>query len=385
MSSYLDFSASTPCDRRVVEAMLPHFAEQFANPASTLHLPGRQAKKTVDQAREQVAELLGCYPGEIIFTSGASESNNLALLGVARKHAGKRRKLLTTTIEHKAILNLASPLSREGFELIPLPVTSAGRLDLDVLASHLSEDVLLVSVQAANNEIGTCQDIPEITEMAHAVGAYMHTDATQYIGQLPLDVIDWDVDLLSLSGHKLYGPKGVGALFVRGGAAGIPLEPLIYGGGQEWNLRAGTTNVPGVVGLGKAAEITLQEGPQIRQHLQALRSQLLTALSSLPEIRLNGDQLCTLPGVLSLMLPDQAELDSEMLIAHLPDYALSNGSACRTGALEPSYVIQALGHSVQEAYRAVRISLGRTTAFAELEGLVQALQRELNSASAAAR
>lgn len=378
MSVYLDFSASTPCDARVVEAMLPHFTEQFANPASTLHLPGRQAKKAVDHAREQVSELLGCYPSEVIFTSGASESNNLALLGVARKHTGKRRKVITTAIEHKAILNLVTPLAREGFELIPLPVTSTGRLDLDVLASHLSEEVLMVSVQAANNEIGTCQDLAKITEMAHEAGAYMHTDATQYVGQLPLDVIDWDVDLLSFSGHKLYGPKGVGALFVRGGAAGIPLEPLIHGGGQEWNLRAGTTNVPGVVGLGKAAEITLQEGPQIREHLETLRAHLLRGLSDLPEIRLNGDLGFTLPGVVNLMLPERNDLDSEMLIARLPGFAISNGSACRTGALEPSYVIQALGYSVSEAYRAVRVSVGRSTTLAEVEGFLQVLQRELH-------
>ncbi|GEM49184.1 cysteine desulfurase family protein [Deinococcus cellulosilyticus] len=378
MTVYLDFSASTPCDQRVVERMLPFFTEQYANPSSTLHMAGRQAKKAVETAREQVAELLGAFASEIIFTSGASESNNLALLGVARKHTGKRRKILTTTIEHKAILNLAAPLAREGFELIPLPVTRTGRLDLEVLRANLSDEVLMVSVQAANNEIGTLQDIPAIAELAHESGAYMHTDATQYVGQLPLDVIDWDVDLLSLSGHKLYGPKGVGALFIRGGAAGIPIEPLIYGGGQEWNLRSGTTNVPGVVGLGKAAEITRLEGEEIRTHLANLRSHLLFQMHGLG-LKINGDPAHSLPGVVNLMLPD---LDSEVLIAHLANYALSNGSACRTGALEPSYVIQALGYTVQEAYRALRISLGRSTSFQEVEGFVETLKMEVLGRSA---
>lgn len=373
MTSYLDFSASTPCDERVVQAMLPFFTQTFANPASTLHLPGRQAKNAVEQAREQVADLLGAFASEIIFTSGASESNNLALLGVARKHAGKRRKILTTAIEHKAILNLKDPLARAGFELVVLPVTPSGRLDLDVLTSHLNEEVLMVSVQAANNEIGTLQDIPRITEMAHQVGAYMHTDATQHLGQLPLDVIDWDVDLLSLSGHKLYGPKGIGALFVRGGASGIPLEPLIYGGGQEWNLRAGTTNVPGVVGLGTAARIMREEGRAIQQHLLTLRARLLAGLSDLPDLHFHGDPEHTLPGVVNVRLPQ----DSEILIAHLQSYALSNGSACRTGALEPSYVIQALGCSVPEAYRALRISLGRPTSIQAVDSFVQDLKEEL--------
>lgn len=373
MTIYLDFSASTPCDERVVQAMLPFFTQTFANPASTLHLPGRQAKNAVEQAREQVADLLGAFASEIIFTSGASESNNLALLGVARKHTGKRRKILTTAIEHKAILNLKDPLARAGFELVVLPVTPTGRLDLEVLTSHLNDEVLMVSVQAANNEIGTLQDIPRITEMAHQVGAYMHTDATQYIGQLPLDVIDWDVDLLSLSGHKLYGPKGVGVLFVRGGASGIPLEPLIYGGGQEWNLRAGTTNVPGVVGLGMAAQIMREEGRAIQQHLLTLRARLLDGLSDIPDLHFHGDPEHTLPGVVNVRLPQ----DSEILMAHLQSYALSNGSACRTGALEPSYVIQALGCSVPEAYRALRISLGRTTSVKEVDLFVQDMKREV--------
>lgn len=367
MSLYFDYNASSPCDPRVLEQMLPFFTEKYANSGSTVHKAGRVVQKAVDKARAQVADLLGAFPAEVVFTSGATESNNLAVLGAVRAHTGKRRRVLTSALEHKSILALERPLNREGYVLEVLPVDSAGRVAPEVLKSRLRDDVLLVSIQAANNEVGTLQRVAELADAAHAAGALFHTDATQWIGKLPVDVASWDVDFLSLSAHKFYGPKGVGALFVQGGVSAQPLEPLIYGGGQEWALRSGTHNVPGIVGMGHAAELTATELFEESKRLGSLRDELEKGLRrDLPEVRVNGWLEERLPHCSSLTFPG---VDSEALIVQLKDFALSNGAACQSGTIEPSHVLLALGMSRSEAYNTLRVSVGRDTTLADVSAL----------------
>ena len=273
---YLDYNATTPCDPRVVEKMLPFFSEWYGNPATGLHLQGRRAARAVDEAREQVAALIGGQPGEVIFTGGATESNNLAILGLGRANRNtSRTRIVTSAVEHKAVLLPCQKLQEEGYELIVLPVDEQGRVLLDAAEAAIDDKTLLVSVQAANNEVGTLQPIARIAEIAHEHGAIVHCDAAQAVGKIPVDLTadDWQVDLLSISAHKLYGPKGVGALYVRNGLRAHSMEPLQYGGGQEHGLRSGTSNVPGIVGFGEACRICLTElEPGRRPHRQPPRS-----------------------------------------------------------------------------------------------------------------
>ncbi len=361
---YLDYHATTPCDPRVVEAMLPYFTEQFANPSSATHRAGKTAAKAVEQARRQVAELIGAEPKEIIFTSGATESNNLAILGLARHPNNKRRKIVTMAIEHKAVLAPGKHLEKLGFELVVLPVDAVGRVNQAAAREAIDEDTVLVSIQAANNEIGTIQDIPFFAHLAHEHGAYFHTDAAQAVGKIPVDVGEWDVDLLSISAHKLYGPKGVGALFVRGGPYTLPLEPLVYGGGQESDVRPGTMNVPGIVGLGAACALCQAEMADESLRIASLRNQLEELLlAQIPKPQRNGDLEHRLPGNSSLTFPG---VDAEALIANVPDLSLSAGSACTSGAPAPSHVLLAIGLSRQEAQQTVRVGLGRYTTGEEI-------------------
>lgn len=288
---YLDHHATTPCDPRVFEAMQPYFSRMFANPASA-HEAGNEAAQAVELARGQVAALLGGQPHEVVFTSGATESNNLALLGAARRHAnvgGKRRRLITTAIEHKAVLGPLRHLVEHDWDIVILPVDRMGVIDLEATERIINEDTLLVSIQAANHEIGTLQPVREVARLAHAHGALMHCDAAQAVGRVPLDVEDLGVDLLSLSGHKLYAPKGIGALWVRGGPRRLPLEPLCFGGGQEDGLRPGTLPVPLIVGLGAACDLSRILLPGESQSIEALRDELERQLcTSLPSISRNG-------------------------------------------------------------------------------------------------
>lgn len=361
---YLDYHATTPCDPRVVEAMLPYFTEQFANPSSATHRPGRTAAKAVEQARRQVAELIGAEPMEIIFTSGATESNNLAILGLARHPNNKQRKIVTTAIEHKAVLSPGKHLEKLGFDLVVLPVDAVGRVDQAAAREAIDENTLIVSIQAANNEIGTIQDIPFFAQLAHEHGAYFHTDAAQAVGKIPVDVAQWEVDLLSISAHKLYGPKGVGALFVRGGPYALPLEPLVYGGGQESDVRPGTMNVPGIVGLGAACALCQAEMTEESPRVTALRDQFeALLLAQIPNLHRNGDLEHRLPGNCSLTFPG---VDAEALIANLPELSLSAGSACTSGTPAPSHVLLAIGLSRQEAQQTVRVGLGRYTTEEEI-------------------
>ena len=357
---YLDHHATTPCDLRVLDAMMPFFSAVYANPSSS-HPAGQRAKTAVGRAREQVASLIGAYPAEIIFTSGATESNNLAILGTVRalKDKTERRRLVTTRLEHKAVLEPLQLLEKEGFELVYLPIEDTGRVRLREAAQLISEDTLLVSVQTANNEIGTIQPLVELAALVREVGAIFHTDAAQAIGKIPIDVDELDVDMLSLSAHKLYGPKGVGALYIRGGVKGLPLSPLWVGGGQESGIRSGTLNVPGIVGLGEACELCeslmLEEAMRLTEVRDGFEAGLLERI---PDLKLNGDLSNRLPHNSSLTFP---AVDAEALIINVPELVLSTGSACTSGALEPSYVLQAIGLSREAGYRTLRVGIGRST------------------------
>jgi cysteine desulfurase len=356
---YLDYHATTPCDPRVVEAMLPHFGEAYGNPSSSVHAAGREAAEAVESARARVAGLIGAYEGEIVFTGGATEANNLAILGLARGAGGDRRRIVTSAIEHKAVLGPCRELEKQGFEVIVLPVDELGWVNLDAAKEAITENTLLVSVQAASNEIGTIQPVAQISQLAHERGALFHCDAAQAVGKVPVDVVDWDVDLLSISAHKLYGPKGVGALYVRGGAYALPLAPLMIGGGQERGLRAGTLNVPGIVGFGIACEVCRQLMPEESIRIAALRDHLEEGLlKAVPSMKRNGDLDNRLPGNSSLTFPG---IDAESLILNTLDLAISTGSACTSGAPEPSHVLLAIGLDRNEARHTIRVGVGRFT------------------------
>lgn len=363
---YLDYNATTPVDSRVLEAMLPYFSQVYGNPANGLHRQGRLAAQAVDVAREQVAELIGGRPHELVFTAGATESNNLAIIGLARGVTeGHRRRIVTTAVEHKAVLAPYQRLASEGWEVVLLPVDRDGVVDMTAAESAITEDTLLVSIQAANNEIGTIQPVAQVATIAHQRGALVHCDAAQAVGKVPVDVAALGVDLLSASAHKLYGPKGIGMLYVRGGARGVPLEPVSLGGGQEAGLRSGTSNVPGIVGFGAACEAgrddLLGEGKRIR----TLRDALERALSiRVPGLRINGANAERLPNTSSLIFPD---VEADVLLLNLPLLMLGTGSACTSGAIEPSHVLQAMGLSREDAYATVRVSLGRFTTGKEVE------------------
>lgn len=385
---YLDHHASTPCDPRVLEEMLPYFLDTFANPASSIHRAGRKAANAVEAARARVASAINAEPGEIIFTSGATESNNLAIIGASTTALEDRRRVFASAIEHKSVIASCHALSSRGFVFRTIPVDGDGLLDLGALAEAVNDETFLVSVQAANNEIGTIQPVRAVVQIAHAAGALVHCDAAQALGRIPVDVGDWGIDLLSLSGHKCYGPKGIGALYVRGGAKNAPLEPLLHGGGQEHDIRSGTLNVPGIVGLGIAAEIAAMECEAEAKRVEQLRDWLeAQILGGVPQARRNGSATSRVAGNSSITFPG---VEAEVLIANLPELYLSTGSACTSGAPEPSHVLTAIGVSREAAYQTVRIGLGRFTTSDELTHsisrlvpLVQTILRDLTAGSGA--
>lgn len=361
---YLDYNATTPVDSRVLAAMLPYFSEVYGNPANGLHRQGRLAARAVDEARQQVAGLLGAQPHEIVFTAGATESNNLAIDGLTRRAnpsspTGPRRRIVTTAVEHKAVLEPCRRLGREGWDVVVLPVDRDGVVDLTAAAEAIDDNTLLVSVQAANNEVGTIQPVTAVAALAHTHGALFHCDAAQAVGKVAVDVGALDADLLSASGHKLYGPKGIGLLYVRGGPRRLPLEPVSLGGGQEAGLRAGTSNVPGIVGFGEACSLAkgmLQEEGARQATLRDRLEDML--IEGVPGLVINGRAAARLPNTSSLTFPST---DADALLLNLPDLMLATGSACTTGAVEPSHVLQAMGVSREAAYGTVRVSLGRNT------------------------
>lgn len=368
---YLDNHATTPCDPRVVEAMLPWFTEKFGNPHSLTHAYGREAEQAVERARAQLADLIGADPREIIFTSGATEANNMAVKGAARFHRefGKDA-VVTLTTEHKCVLESAKTLARDGFRVAVLPVGRDGLVDLDVLAGAIDDKTAIVSVMAAHNEIGVIQPIKENAALAHAKGALFHTDAAQAVGKIATNVTDLGVDLMSISGHKIYGPKGIGALYLRRRPR-ARIEPLFDGGGQERGMRSGTLPVPLIVGLGQAAALAKSEMAGEAQRLLALRSRFLSGLrAKIPGLVINGHLERRLPGNLNLSLPGLKAID---LIAACPSLALSTGSACTAAEVEPSYVLRALGVSEDLAAASLRIGLGRFTTATEVDFAVDAM------------
>ena len=362
---YLDNQATTPCDPRVLNLMLPWFTERFGNPHSAEHGMGHEAEAAVDTARAQVAALIGADPREIVLTSGATEANNLAIKGAARHAASMgdlRRRVITAATEHKCVLESVKDLAAEGFDPVVLPVDHDGLLDLNALAEALAVPTLLVSIMAVNNETGVVQDIAAIAALAHASGALFHTDAAQAVGKIPLDMAAMGVDLLSLSGHKLYGPKGIGALYVRRRPR-VRLQPLFSGGGQERGLRSGTVPTPLAVGLGEACRLAGLEMAEESVRLAGLRNRLLDGLRGRIEVHMNGSTARRIPGNLNLVFPLPA-LD---LIRAIPELCVSTGSACSSAALEPSYVLRAMGLDDAAAVRTLRIGLGRFTSAADVD------------------
>jgi cysteine desulfurase len=361
---YLDHHATTPVDTRVLEAMLPFFTEKFGNASSRQHRFGWDANNAVERARKQVAQLIGAGTKEIVFTSGATEANNLAIKGAARQATGDRDHLVTVVTEHQAVLDPIARLEAEGWHVTVMPVKRDGLVDVDAVADAITPRTLLVSVMAANNEIGVLQPIAQIAAAARAKGALMHTDAVQAAGKVPFDVEALDVDFASLSAHKFYGPKGVGALYVRrrpGGRALLAAQ--IDGGAQERGMRSGTLNVPGIVGFGMAAEIARHEMPGEAKRTEALRNRLLEHLQSTTDgMTMNGAMEARLPGNLNVSFDG---VDGEALLVSLDDIAVSSGAACTQA--EPSHVLMALGHSKERALASLRFGIGRQTTTAEID------------------
>ena len=354
---YMDYHATTPCDPRVFAAMQPYFTDVFGNAASRNHSFGWQAEEAVEKARKQIADLIGATAKEIVFTGGATESNNLALKGVAEMYAEKGNHIITAATEHKAILDTCKRLEKHGVRVTYLPVQANGLIDLDMLKESITPKTILVSIMYANNEIGVIQPIAEIAKIARERGVLVHTDAVQAVGKVPVNVLKDNIDLLSLSGHKIYGPKGVGALYVRRRNPRVQLTAQMDGGGHERGMRSGTLNVPGIVGLGEACAIAKAEMPEESRRMAYLRDKLKDKLmSELDEVFINGTMEHRLPNNLNISF---AYVEGESLLMGINDVAVSSGSACTSATLEPSYVLKALGAGDDLAHSSIRFGLGR--------------------------
>jgi cysteine desulfurase len=386
---YMDYQATTPVDPRVLEAMLPYFTDIFGNAASRTHGFGWEAESAVERGRQQIADLIGAKAKEIIFTSGATESDNLAIRGVVDFYREKGNHVVTQTTEHKAVLDTCRALEREGkAEVTYLPVDATGRVDPDDVRKAITDRTVLVSIMYANNEIGTVQPIEEIGRVTRERGVFFHCDAVQAAGKLPLDVDGLHLDLASLSAHKMYGPKGVGALYVRSKGPRVRLTPMIYGGGHERGMRSGTLNVPGIVGFGAACELSARSMADESQRTLALRERMRTALfEQLDEIYLNGHPVHRLPGNLNVSF---AYVEGESLLMGLngsvhpiatsatqPAIAVSSGSACTSATLEPSYVLKALGVGDDLAHTSIRFGFGRFTTEDEVDYVVDRVVQEV--------
>jgi len=374
---YLDHAATTPVDRRVLETMLPYFTDVFGNAASRNHAFGWRAEEAVDKARQQAAELVGAQPKEIIWTSGATESNNLAIKGAARMYAkapaGRtaRGHVVSASLEHKAVLDPCKRLQREGFDVTFLEPGADGIITAEMVEGALREDTILVTIMWANNEIGTVNEVPEIGRLCHERGVVFHTDATQWVGKMPVDVTRDGIDLMSWSGHKIYGPKGVGALYVRRRKPRVRLEAIQDGGGHERGMRSGTLNVPGIVGFAEACELCRAEMDQDAQRLLNLRRKLEGELSRrLEVVQVNGHADKRLPHLSNISF---GFVEGESLMMGIKDIACSSGSACTSASLEPSYVLKALGVGDELAHSSLRLSLGRWTTEEEIDYTVDSI------------
>ena len=362
---YMDNHATCPVDPRVLEAMMPYLTSAFGNAASRNHSFGWQAEKAVETAREQIASLIGASAKEIIFTSGATESDNLAIKGVAEMYRERGNHIITQVTEHKAILDTCKRLEKQGYRVTYLPVKADGLIDLEDLARAIDEKTILVSIMAANNEIGVLQPIRAIGKLCHEKGVLFHTDAVQALGKVPFNVIEDNVDLASISGHKIYGPKGVGALYVRRRNPRVQIAAQIDGGGHERGMRSGTLNVPGIVGLGKACELARAEMAEEAAKLTALRDRLRAKLEAeLDFVAINGSWEHRLPGNLNMSF---LHVEGESLLMGINDVAVSSGSACTSATLEPSYVLKALGLGDDVAHSSIRFGLGRFNTEAEVD------------------
>lgn len=375
-SIYLDNNATTPVDPRVLEAMLPYFRENFGNAASRNHPYGWTAEEAVEKAREQVAAVINASSKEIIWTSGATEGNNTAIQGVARMYADKGKHIITEKIEHKAVIDPCKFLETEGFEVTWLEPNPKGRVSVDQVREAMRPDTILVSIMFANNEIGTINPIAEIGALCKEREVLFHTDATQAFGKVSIDVEAMGIDLLTLSAHKMYGPKGVGALYVRRKKPRVRLQPIIHGGGHERGMRSGTLNVPGIVGCGMAAELCRAEMPTESVRISGMRDRLWAGLSEhLTDINVNGDPDHRLPGTLNVSF---LYVEGESLMMGMNDIAVSSGSACTSASLEPSYVLKGLGLGDDLAHSSIRFSLGRFTTTEEIDYTVDKTVKAVN-------
>lgn len=375
-SVYLDNNATTPVDPRVLDAMLPYFRENFGNAASRNHRFGWVAEEAVDKAREQVAKVINASSKEIIWTSGSTEGNNTAILGVARMYADKGKHLITCRIEHKAVIDPCKFLETQGYEVTWLEPDPTGRVSVEQVKQAMRDDTILVSLMFANNEVGTIHPIAEIGALCKLREIIFHTDATQAFGKVPIDVEAMGIDLLSLSAHKIYGPKGVGALYVRRKKPRVRLQPLIHGGGHERGMRSGTLNVPGIVGCGAAAEVAMNDMPTESVRIAGLRDRMWAGLSEhLTEITRNGNPQHCLPNTLNVSF---LYVEGESLMMGFSDIAVSSGSACTSASLEPSYVLKGLGLGDDLAHSSIRFSLGRFTTEEDIDYTIKEVVKAVN-------
>eukprot|EP00968_Pinguiococcus_pyrenoidosus_P006982 scaffold462_cov195-Pinguiococcus_pyrenoidosus.AAC.52 len=373
--AYLDLQATTPTDPRVLDAMLPWQTYEFGNPHSRTHQYGWDTETAVEEARARVASLIGADPKEIIFTSGATESNNMAVKGIMHFYGEKKRHVVTTQIEHKCVLDSCRALEQEGFEVTYLPVQEDGTVDLQLLEDSLRPDTGLVSVMAVNNEIGVTQDIKKIGEMCRARKIIFHTDAAQMIGKMPLNVDDMNIDVMSLSSHKIYGPKGIGAIYIRRKSPRVRMVPVINGGGQERGLRSGTLPAALCVGLGEACAVAERELESDHEWVTKLSTKLRSGIEeNIPDVTLNGHPTQRYPGCLNYSF---AYIEGESLLMALKELAVSSGSACTSASLEPSYVLRALGVEDELAHTSIRFGIGRFTTEEEIDFTLQLLQKHV--------
>ena len=371
---YLDAAATTPMDVRAIDAMLPFMTGLYGNPHSRTHAYGWETEKATEEARAHVASLIGADPKEIIFTSGATEANNMSIKGVARFYSQKKKHIITTQTEHKCVLDSCRVLQEEGFDVTYLPVQSNGLVSLDELANSIRPDTSLVSIMTVNNEIGVVQPIAEIGKLCRENKVFFHTDAAQAVGKIPLDVNKMNIDLMSISGHKVYGPKGVGACYVRRRPR-VRLEPIMNGGGQERGLRSGTLSPPLIVGFGEACRVAKEELDYDHAYISKLSQRLLDGLLALPHTVRNGDPQSSYAGIVNVSF---AYIEGESLLMALKDVALSSGSACTSASLEPSYVLRALGADDELAHSSIRFGIGRFTTEEEIDYVIELVKSKVD-------